>query len=49
MTKSRIEPSAKNAFAALGGDFRFGTTPGGGIPAGLNDGSKIVVDEAIAT
>ena len=49
MTKSRMEPSAKNAFAALGGEFRFGLTPGGGVPAGISAGSKTVVGEAIAT
>lgn len=49
MTKSRMDPSAKNTFAALGGDFKFGTTPGGGMPAGVNEGSEIVVEDAIAT
>lgn len=49
MTKSRIEASTKNAFARVSGDFRFGTTPGGGFPAGVNDGSKTADEEAIET
>ena len=43
MTKRRMERSTKNAFAALGGDFRFSTTPGGGIPARVNDGCRFAL------
>ena len=49
MTKSRMEPLAKNTLAALGGDFRFGTIPGGGFLAGVNNGSNVIDEEAVAT
>lgn len=49
MIKIRMDPSAKKALAELGGDFRFGTTPGGGTPAGVNDGFVFGTEEIIVS